>query len=384
MKIANSMNIKNIHFTLSTPEDDTRDVFLVGNFNNWKPSDQKYKMQKTDDGYTYNLQLINTDLQKIEYKYTKGDWSEVELGHESQITPNRTFLISEKEQKVSDHVPRWRHNWLPYKIKKLPIIELLDEAYDMYPLPRKRPVWVLLPWDYHESEKDYSVLYMNDAQNLFGDRSDYGSWNIDHKLATLAEYRRSDVIIVAIDHGGVDRAKEYNLNSTKLEKAEGKKYLRFLVDHLKPKIDEKFRTKPDRENTAIGGSSLGGLISIFAAYSYPEVFGKFLIFSPSIWTIPQFDFPKWNFYEPFKMQWYFYSGKKESKNHLSNVLRFIKRLRKYGKNAAHHEIRISLNDEGKHEEYFWGLEFPKAIETLFYGSFEDPTIKIKELEGIEI
>lgn len=120
-------------------------------------------------------------------------------------------------------------------------------------LDRYRKVWALLPHDYHTSEKSYPVLYLQDAQNLFNEGSGFGNWEIDKKLSILAEYGRGDIIIIAIEHGSEDRIKEYIFDNDNVANgSEGKKYIRFITDTLKPFVDENYRTKKDRDNTGIG------------------------------------------------------------------------------------------------------------------------------------
>lgn len=142
-------------------------------------------------------------------------------------------------------------------------------------------IWVYLPKNYETSKKKYPVMYMHDAQNLFDAKTSLvGEWNIDEKLDSL----KAQVIIIGIEHGNEKRIEE--LTPYKNEKYGGgnaNNYLEFIVKILKPEIDSKYRTKTNSRNTAIMGSSLGGLLSYYAVLKYPETFGKAAIFSPSFW-----------------------------------------------------------------------------------------------------
>ena len=154
-----------------------------------------------------------------------------------------------------------------------PKIEILDEAYEIPQLGRKRRIAVLLPHNYHKTDKKYPVLYLQDGQNLFDEYAPYGNWGVDKTLEKLAEQECGDVIIVAIDHGGVLRIQEYLPYSTpRYTESEGHLYLKFMLDDLKPMIDNRYRVLTDRASTGIGGSSLGGLISLYAGFEYPEIF----------------------------------------------------------------------------------------------------------------
>jgi predicted alpha/beta superfamily hydrolase len=103
----------------------------------------------------------------------------------------------------------------------------------------------------------------------------------------MAEYNIGKIIVIAIECAEEERVKEYNVGKTVLGKGQGNKYIKFMTETLKPFVDTNFRTKTEREFTGIGGSSLGGLISIFSGLHYPEIYGKLMIFSPSLWVSTQ-------------------------------------------------------------------------------------------------
>ncbi|MBC7884125.1 MAG: carbohydrate esterase, partial [Saprospiraceae bacterium] len=179
-----------------------------------------------------------------------------------------------------------------------PRIEILDQAYEIPQLGRSRRISVLLPHDYLKTDKRYPVLYLHDGQNLFDEYAPYGNWGVDKSLQALAQKGLGDVIIVAIDHGGVLRIQEYLPYSTpRYTEAEGHLYLRFMLEDLKPMIDSKYRVLTDRNSTGIGGSSLGGLISLYAGFEHMDVFGKMMIFSPSLWISEEI-YRKANEYQP--------------------------------------------------------------------------------------
>ncbi len=121
---------------------------------------------------------------------------------------------------------------------------MISEKFYIPQLDRYRKIWAVLPYDYHTSDKTYPVLYLQDAQNLFNEGSGFGNWEIDKKLSILAEYGRGDLIIIAIEHGSEDRIKEYIFDNDHVANgSEGKKYIRFITDTLKPYVDENYRTK---------------------------------------------------------------------------------------------------------------------------------------------
>ncbi|MDX5479771.1 MAG: carbohydrate esterase, partial [Cyclobacteriaceae bacterium] len=143
---------------------------------------------------------------------------------------------------------------------------------------------------------------------MFNENAAFGNWQIDKKLAVMSDYGIGKIIIIAIEHADKERLIEYNVGKTLLGEGQGKQYIRFVTDTLKPFIDKNFRTKSDREHTGIGGSSMGGLVSIFSGLMYPEVYGKLMIFSPSLWVIPKIKLSFPHFYEPMDTKIYLYAG----------------------------------------------------------------------------
>ena len=140
--------------------------------------------------------------------------------------------------------------------------------------------------------------------------------------------------------------------------------MRFLADTLKAYIDKHFRTRPEREYTGIGGSSMGGLISIYAGLMYPEVFGKLMIFSPSLWVMPNIHFHFLNFNAPQDTEIYLYGGGDESAHMIPNIQRFKDAFSDVTDAQIH--FKLSIDPQGKHNETKWGEEFPKAAEWLYF------------------
>jgi predicted alpha/beta superfamily hydrolase len=249
--------------------------------------------------------------------------------------------------------------------KYLPTIEIIEEDYEIPQLKRRRRISALLPYDYQQSNKDYPVLYLHDGQNLFDENSPFGNWAIDKSLAQLAEAGFGDIIVIAIDHGGEDRINEYlPFNSSEYGKGQGKLYIKFLMDTLKPYIDKNYRVLTDAVHTGIGGSSMGGLISLYAGLTHQEVFSKMMIFSPSLWLSKRIYQLAKKFTPVKASHLYLYAGGKESQAHLPNVMRFgADLLSNLGDGLR---FKFSHNPDGVHHETNWRDEFPIALKWLYF------------------
>lgn len=356
-----------LNILLTTDEDDDRPVYLSGNFNQWHTQDLNFQMEKIGSGlYHYKFPADFAYPDELLYKFTKGDWSEVEIDKYGNRTENRS--CKEHSGVRKEHVYKWRKNWLPFKSNFLPKVHLISDEFEIPQLNKTRRVWALLPHDYDQTTERYPVLYLQDAQNLFNEKAQYGNWEIDKKLAVMSEYKIGKIIVIAIEHADQDRIKEYNVGNTVLGAGQGKKYIRFITDTLKPFVDKAFRTKPEREHTGIGGSSMGGLVSIFSGLMYPEVYGKLMVFSPSLWVVPKMNFNQMDFSEPGETKIYLYAGGDESATMIDHVKRFKKNLLKNELATNKMKIQLSINMLGKHNETYWSDEFPKAIEWLFFNT----------------
>jgi predicted alpha/beta superfamily hydrolase len=155
-------------------------------------------------------------------------------------------------------------------------------------LKSPRDVIVYLPPDYRTSLADrYPVLYMNDGQNLFDAATAFlgNEWGLDETADRLIRAGEiQPLIIVGIYNTGVGRVAEYtHIKDKRGRGGRARAYGKLVVNELKPVIDGQFRTLPDSANTGIGGSSLGGLVSLYFGLQHPEVFGKLLVMSPSVW-----------------------------------------------------------------------------------------------------
>lgn len=157
-------------------------------------------------------------------------------------------------------------------------------------LANTREITVYLPAGYDErQDRSYPVLYMQDGQNLFDAHRAYvpgNHWRLQEAAdAAIGDRTAEPMIIVGVDHAGPARIDEYTPVVDRKHNGGGRAadYARFLIEELKPSIDARFRTRPEAESTGIGGSSLGGLVSLYVALKHPEVFRRAAVMSPSVW-----------------------------------------------------------------------------------------------------
>jgi len=166
----------------------------------------------------------------------------------------------------------------------------LHKSFHSAILNNDRDIIVYLPPGYDaEKGKRYPVFYLHDGQNIFDGATSYipgQEWRADEVAQSLIQAGKIEpLIIVGINNAGVERVNEYTAAQDPKYKAGGKAdlYGRFLVEEVKPFIDKTYRTKTDAKNTGLGGSSLGGLISLYLGLKYPTVFTRIAVVSPSVW-----------------------------------------------------------------------------------------------------
>ena len=246
-----------------------------------------------------------------------------------------------------------------------PQVHIIEPEFFMASLGRDRTVRVYLPPGYDTSDKHYPVLYMHDGQNLFDEATSYsGEWRVDKSLNILAQQGELEVIAVGIDNGKQHRINELSAwDHDTYGQGQGQAYLDFVVQQLMPYINRHYRTQSDRKNTAIMGSSMGGLMSHFAVYRYPEHFGKAGILSPSYWYNNQvFDFT-WQHTLPKDTRLYFLMGGEEDKLMVDQMHHMVNGIIDRG-HPSWNLFHKVVPGRG-HSESFWAEQFPQAVRWLF-------------------
>jgi predicted alpha/beta superfamily hydrolase len=355
---AGAQNLVRIHVTSLPSYSITSDsLFMAGSFNSWDPHDIKYLLtRETNGGYTINLKLLPG---QYEFKITRGFWDKVESGKNGFPVENHLIKIS-SDTSIAIVINEWADHFpkKPRLSTASKQVKIISTAFYIPQLDRYRRVWVYLPSSYQHSTKFYPVLWMHDGQNLFEDSSSFsGEWGIDEALDSLGS-RYGEMIVVAVDHGGEKRFNEYSpYGNERFGKGEGDAYVDFIVKTLKPYIQHRYRTINKASGNYIAGSSMGGVISLYAILKYPDEFGGAGIFSPAFWITPQIKTDVIKNAAKVKGKVYFYAGKLESETMVQDMLSVFDEMQKRSKA----KMKTVIRDDGKHNESTWRREFP-----LFY------------------
>jgi len=227
----------------------------------------------------------------------------------------------------------------------------------------RRGVDIYLPDSYGEGRRRYPAVYMQDGQNLSDPSIAFGgnTWRLEDGLKWLAQ-RGVEPIVIGI-HNTEGRLSEYSpFPDPRHGGGEGDRYVRFLIDTVKPRIDGAYRTKKDRDSTVIAGSSMGGLISLYAFFRRPSPFGRALVMSPSVWFGAKEILPFVEKARTTRGRVYLDTGTNEGADTLENARAMNRALRRKG---YRRESLWYLESEGaKHSESDWAWRWPQALEFL--------------------
>ena len=254
---------------------DTSSVFITGNhklLGNWIPGVIKLEKQNNDERigkFSFPLGY------HLEYKFTLGSW-EYEARNAEGGIPGNSILDVLNDTIIHINISQWKG---PDSMIKGQITGIVKYHPKMKGRGIKdRDVVVWLPPGYDEDvDNYYPVLYMHDGQNMFDPiTSSFGvDWQIDEAADTLIRKDYIEPIIIVGVYNTPDRRSDYSSNDT------GYAYMNFVVNDLKPFIDDNYRTLRDREFTATGGSSMGGLISFMLLWEHSDVFSQAACISPA-------------------------------------------------------------------------------------------------------
>lgn len=344
----------------NTPSD--ADIYVAGTFTDWAPDNPDFILQKQEDG---SRQItVNPAPGLLKFKFTRGAWTSVEGNAEGGFLPDRQLQYDGTEQTIELSILSWEGQSTGNSTAA-GNVQIISNEFVIPQLDRTRRIWIYLPPDYESSGKSYPVLYMHDGQNLFDASTSFGQeWQVDESLNQLFEQGDQGVIVVGIDNGGGDRLNEYTpWSNPSYGGGEGEAYVNFLVETLKPYIDSNYRTRPEREYTGIMGSSLGGLISMYAVINRQDVYSKAGIFSPSFWFTEDIYRLVEELGKQDDLRIYMIGGVTESSSMVTDLNRMYNSLQGVGFQSE--ELQLLTHPDGQHSEWYWAREFPAAYEWLF-------------------
>jgi predicted alpha/beta superfamily hydrolase len=362
------MNAQNVfiiqNLPINTPQNAV--IYMAGSLNSWNPADVNYTFHLNAQN-KHELKLNLNAGTSIEFKFTLGSWDTCEKGSNGEEISNRKYTAKANDT-VYFNIANWASLTNTNNSTAAENVNILCDTFYIPQLDRKRRIWLYLPKEYATATNAYPVIYMHDGQNLFDAATSFsGEWKVDESLNTLAEQNHTQVIVVGIDNGGNERINELTPYTNKqYGGGSGDLYIQFIVETLKPYIDAHYRTLTDRENTAIWGSSLGGLISLYAVLKYDSVFGKAGIFSPSLWYSDSIYTLAAEVNKNLESKIYFLAGGKEGDGTVpQECMNMIDDLKanKFNDN----ELVLKTVASGEHNEAFWSAQFSDAFLWLFEG-----------------
>lgn len=275
---AQSEAVVHVTFILTSPDlpSDTS-VYITGSveqLGTWNPG--KVKMEAKGN-HTWTKQITITHPLSIEYKYTLGSWEREAA--DASGAPLSNFVVNiMRDTTVKDSVLFWTKG-ARQRVNHGQITGTVRYHRALKGAGIKdRDMVVWLPPGYEAEQMwRYPVIYMHDGQNIFDPvTSSFGvDWSIDETLDDLIKKKALEPVIVVGIYNTSDRMKEYTPGD------KGTAYMNFIVKTVKPFIDSTYRTRPDRKNTIVGGSSAGGIMSFMLVWEHPDVFSKAICMSPA-------------------------------------------------------------------------------------------------------
>jgi predicted alpha/beta superfamily hydrolase len=360
-------------------------VYIAGNqrvAGNWEPD--VVKLVRLDDE-RWHIKLELPKGGTLEYKFTLGSWSQVEKGANGEEIANRTEVLDSDKQ-IEATIKSWakgggqgtagenREHTLTGSFK-------FHTAFESKHLALRRDVIVYLPAGYDapaNAQRRYAVLYMHDGQNLFDAATSFAGveWRADETAGELIRAGKIEPIIIVGICNTSARMSEYTYGVTpRPEGKSGEDYLQFMVEELKSFIDSTYRTQPDRKHTAVAGSSLGGLISLYMASTRPDVFSMAGVVSPSLfWNGGRAvrDVADW---APrikdvkFWVDMGTLEGRRSPGEQTSSTVTYCRNLIEAFQKAGLVESRnykyLEVPD-GQHNEHFWSLRLDQML-VYFFG-----------------
>lgn len=244
---------------------------------------------------------------------------------------------------------------------------------------KKRLIRVYIPstYDFNNPNKRFPVLYMLDGKNLFDDYTSFvGEWGVDESIEEAIKNKKTEgIIVVGVDapKNGTARALEMLIEGIEPKDPKAVGYASVLGDfifkELKPIIDDTFFTLKDKKHTAVGGSSMGGLMAFYLAIKYQEYAQYSLAFSPAFFLFKKESFKKYLLDNVSKDKdigkiYFYVGGIGFEKQFIKTTLYTYQYMERIGFNNQ--EIKFIYDENQEHNEKAWRIYFPDALEFFNY------------------
>jgi pullulanase len=368
-------------------------IYIGTNHGNWHPGNPVFKMSPRSDGKWQLILDQPTNPGRMQFKFTRGSWETVEVDEDGEQIENRV-LPKINPAKYDDgsrpifefSVSKWddqkpgavQQRGVEDTTKPLEVtgsarrLQLVGGAGRARGMVRDAIVW--LPPGYEDSGRDYPVLYLMDGQNAFMQQPGTpGEWHADEAATELIESGEIEpLIIVGIPHSGFSRADEY-LPAELIEGVQpsADEFIGWIERDVMTRVERAFRVKTGPDNTAIGGASFGGIISLYAASQRPDLFGAAIVESPSVlsrngymmshFAGGSFNWPKVVYLGVGSQE----AGTADDAQQLNE--RYVKAIESLAEKAsdAGSRVAVFIGEGHVHNEPAWAERFPEALKHVF-------------------
>ena len=368
-------------------------IYIGTNHGNWHPGNPVFKMSPRSDGKWQLILDQPTNPGRMQFKFTRGSWETVEVDEDGEQIENRV-LPKINPAKYDDgsrpifefSVSKWddqkpgavQQRGVEDTTKPLEVtgsarrLQLVGGAGRARGMVRDAIVW--LPPGYEDSGRDYPVLYLMDGQNVFMQQPGTpGEWHADEAATELIESGEIEpLIIVGIPHSGFSRADEY-LPAELIEGVQpsADEFIGWIERDVMTRVERAFRVKTGPDNTAIGGASFGGIISLYAASQRPDLFGAAIVESPSVlsrngymmshFAGGSFNWPKVVYLGVGSQE----AGTADDAQQLNE--RYVKAIESLAEKAsgAGSRVAVFIGEGHVHNEPAWAERFPEALKHVF-------------------
>jgi predicted alpha/beta superfamily hydrolase len=388
---------------------DHSSICMATSANGWRPDSFEYGNSALINngrvaGFEVPWQVATRP--EFEFKFTRGSWETVEVDEDGADIANRRITADQIREALLAHAED-----RPARIT-LTISGFADERPLRWPQlagrtstvtgelrviacnsairgdTRALRVWLPPGYDAPENaERRYPVLYMNDGQNLFDAATSFaGEWGVDEAATRLIEAGEiPPMIIVGIDNAGAARGDEYLPRSAGSRRPDmggrADDYLRMIADEIMPLVNRNYRTLSGPEHTAFGGSSFGGVVTLHAAMSRPDLFGAILVESPSLWVEDGAFLQRVLECKQWPQRVYLAQGDREygegerSAELVEMTRQVADAMREAG--LGEDQLLVVIGEGDAHNEAAWAKRLPAAMEFLFaspaQGSEDQPS-----------